>query len=333
MTRTATAWPCGSSVLAELGIVAGEHRDVLGEVEVSAEPDHLMGTPVSPERITFLEDEVGIWSRAKGPDHQRTVAARGDLALGYHRNGRTDEALALIEQNIESMIRVQGFEDPGTQSAYEALTVQCVQVDRLDRAAALQEDLLLRREEALGPQHPYTLASRHTIAALRQEMERESPVPAEAPVARMERRLVTLLTGRERVLGKTHPATMMLYGALSGLYGMRHEPAKAIALLTLQISLIKRTGAQSAMSLLDATDLLGHMYLESGDARKAVKQFRSALDLCGRVYGPYAERTFDAYLSLANAYEAKGDLKKAARQRTLLNAVQSQAIGDVLGIG
>jgi hypothetical protein len=102
--------------------------------------------------------------RALGEEHSDTLSARGNLAASYWQAGRTDEAVALLEQVVADRVRLLGEEHPDTLTARANLAASYWQAGRTDEAIGIEEQVVAARVRLLGEEHPNTLTA---AAALR----------------------------------------------------------------------------------------------------------------------------------------------------------------------
>ena len=71
----------------------------------------------------LYERTLADCERVLGPDHQDTLASRGNLAHVYHTTGRRTEALAVFEHALADCERVLGPDHPltgATRKSYQA---------------------------------------------------------------------------------------------------------------------------------------------------------------------------------------------------------------------
>ncbi|WP_059013131.1 tetratricopeptide repeat protein [Streptomyces specialis] len=174
------------------------------------------------ERATeFAERSVAASERLRGPDHPRTLAARGVLASVYRAGGDLTAATPLHVRNLADAERLLGPDHPDTLAARGNLAYLHGLTGDLARATALHERNLAAYERTLGPDHPHTLAARGNLASA----YRAAGDPA-AAVPLHERNL----TEYERVLGPGHPETITARSNLACTYQTAGDVSRAIPL-------------------------------------------------------------------------------------------------------
>ena len=87
-----------------------------------------------------------------------------NLALLYQDQGRVEEAVTLMEGNLEAWQRAVGDNHTFTLQATHALASAYRRSARAAEAVELLRDLVVRRSEVLGEAHPGTLASKGSLA-------------------------------------------------------------------------------------------------------------------------------------------------------------------------
>ena len=75
--------------------------------------------------------------RVLGSDHPDTLTTRNNLAIAYQGAGRTDEAIALHEQNLADHERVLGPDHPETLITRNNLAIAYRAAGRTEEARSL----------------------------------------------------------------------------------------------------------------------------------------------------------------------------------------------------
>ena len=162
-----------------------------------------------PQAALSLSNAVNLLDEALGPDHPRTLPARGNLANAYRSAGRLEQAIDLFERTLADRERVLGADHPDTLTSRNDLAGAYQSAGRLDEAIDLFEKTLADSERVLGADHPDTLTSRGNLAG------------AYWSAGRLDQAIDLLektLADRERVLGADHPYTLTSRGGLAGAY-------------------------------------------------------------------------------------------------------------------
>ena len=117
-----------------------------------------------PQAAVSLSDAVDLFTKTLGPDHPRTLTARGNLAAAYQAAGRLDEAIDLYERTLADSERVLGPDHPHTLASRGNLAAAYKSAGRLEQAIDLHERTLADCERVLGPDHPHTRLFRKNLA-------------------------------------------------------------------------------------------------------------------------------------------------------------------------
>ena len=149
--------------------VAGELATMLARLR-SVVLNHLaeLGEAM-PEVIAIGQPLAADLYRLLGPDDPDTIRARTDLARAYHRTGRVDDAIPLVEQVLAARERLFGADHPGTLASRNNLASAYRATGRAGEAVPLFEQNVTTCERLFGSDHPKTLASRHSLDLARQE--------------------------------------------------------------------------------------------------------------------------------------------------------------------
>jgi len=102
-------------------------------------------------------------SSAFGADHYLSLLAKDNLAVALAGLGRLDEALALHDEAYAGLLDQRGTSHPHTLlvERHRIATLLDGAPDRIEPGAI--EDLVLRYEETLGPEHPDTAKARSLL--------------------------------------------------------------------------------------------------------------------------------------------------------------------------
>lgn len=87
-----------------------------------------------------------------------------NLAMGYHRAGKLDQALPLFDRTLNLMTQHLGLEHPYTQNAMNNLACSHRDAGELDQALPFFEEIVKLKEASLGRNHPSTLNSMVELA-------------------------------------------------------------------------------------------------------------------------------------------------------------------------
>ena len=268
-----------------------------------------------PQAALSLSNAVNLLDETLGPDHPRTLPARGNLANAYRSAGRLDEAIDLHERTLADRERVLGADHPDTLTSRNDLAVAYEVAGRLDEAIDLFERTLADSERVLGADHPDTLTSRGGLAG------------AYWSAGRLDQAIDLLektLADRERVLGPDHPYTLTSRGGLAGAYWSAGRLEQAIDLYERTLADRERVlGADHPDTLTSRNDLAG-AYQSAGRLDQAIDLFEKTLADSERVLGADHPDTLTSRGNLAGAYRSAGRLDQAIDlfEKTLAEALR-----------
>ncbi len=186
---------------------------------------------------------------------------------------------------------------------YEALT--------LDVAVEALEGLL-------GPDHPYTLASRNNLAGAYEGAGRlTEAIPLYEQV----------LADRIRVLGEYHPQTLISRNNLGSAYMSASRPTDAITLFEqVVVGSIRTMGEDHPDTLMSLNNLAG-AYESAGQTDKATVLYEKVLADSIRVLGEDHPHTLTTRNNLVYAYASAGQLTEAIMLNERVISDQIRVLG------
>ncbi len=227
-------------------------------------------------------------------------------------------------------------------------------------ARELQQRIVDTQERALGPEHPDTLAARHSLAfwtgqagdaagardqyaALLPVVERvhgpEHPaavttranggrwIGEAGDAAGARDQFAALLPVMERVLGPEHPLTLSARSNLAGWTGAAGDAARARDQLAALLPVRKRVLGPEHRGTLNARTSLAYWTGAAGDATGARHQCAALLPVHKRVLGPEHPDTLNTRYSLAYWTGRTGDAAGARDQFAALLPVMERVLG------
>ena len=217
---------------------------------------------------------------------------------------RRDETHHLIEQFLS--VTSQDY----SQSLFSEPQVSSKLAETLEYAASLGmsqlalglADSVTQACEALGPDHPDTLASRNSLAGSYRDAGR-----LDKAIALYEQ----ILEDSIRVLGLDHPRTLTSRFDLAGTYRAAGRLEEAITLYEQVFSGRSRVLGPDHRSTLTARDHLADTYWEAGRLDEAITLKEQILADAMRIMGPNSPDTLTARNQLAGAYRDAGRLDEA----------------------
>ena len=174
--------------------------------------------------------------------------------------------------------------------------------DSSAQAIQIGEQLAADQEQALGPDHPDTLASHYNLAASYQDVGRT----AEAIILH-ER----TLAARERILGADHPSALASRNGLAVAYRSVGRTAEAVTLHEQTLAARERILGPDHPDTLVSCNNLAIAYQGVGRTAEAVTLHEQTLAARERILGPDHPSTLVSRNNLAIAYRAAGRTAEA----------------------
>ena len=172
----------------------------------------------------------------------------------------------------------------------------------MSQLALCLTDSVTQACDALGPDHPDTLASRNSLAGAYRDAGR-----LDKAIALYEQ----IFEDSIRVLGLDHPSTLASRFNLAGAYRASGRLDEAITLYEQVFSGRSRILGPDHRSTLTARDDLAATYWEAGRLDEAVNMLKQILDDALRIMGLDSPDTLTARNQLAGAYRDAGRLAEA----------------------
>ena len=252
-------------------------------------------------RETYLNDQKKL-----GEARRCAATLLGEIDVDRLENveQRRDETHHLIEQFLS--VTSQDY----SQSLFSEPQVSSKLAETLEYAASLGmsqlalglSDSVTRACDALGPNHPDTLASRNNLAGTYRDAGRLDKV-----IALYEQTLEDSI----RVLGPDHPSTLTSRLNLASAYRDAGRLDEAITLYEQVFSGRSHVLGPNHRSTLTARDELAGIYREAGRFDEAITLKKQILADAMRIMGPDSPGASAARLKLADAYRDAGRLDEA----------------------
>ena len=288
-----------------------------------------------PQAAVSLSNAVNLLTKTLGPNHPRTLAARGNLAGAYWSAGRLEQAIDLHERTLADRERVLGADHPDTLTSRNDLAGAYWSAGRLEQAIDLFERTLADCERGLEPDNPHTLTSRGGLASAYESAGRlkEAIGLFERTLADSERGLepddyYTLasrnnlatayesagrldeaidlhkknLADRERVLGPDNPDTLTSRGGLAFAYQAAGRLKEAVPLFEQTLADRERVLGPDNPDTLTSRDNLAAAYWSADSLDEAIDLFEQILADRERILGDDHPRTLTSRGNLAAAY-------------------------------
>ncbi|MCO1574148.1 tetratricopeptide repeat protein [Crossiella sp. SN42] len=253
-----------------------------------------------------------------GADHERSLSARGSLAVACHAAGLSTEAVRRGEQAVADCARVLGDRHRDTLSARVNLGFLCRAVGRSAEGTALLEQAVADCAELLDPDDPIGVAARMNLAYLYWESGQVGK-----SIALEEQRVAD----QERLAGSRHPNTFAAWTNLASSYRQVGRLDEALELGEKAVRTALAVLREDHPETLNCRSGLAVTYFE---LRRFAEAIAIEEDVAARrrlVLGPAHPDTLQAEKNLGMSYHGVGETERAIE---VLERVVATA-GEVLG--
>ncbi|WP_300755378.1 tetratricopeptide repeat protein [Janthinobacterium sp.] len=314
---------------------------------------HLLAAINEAQNALLLEP-----GRAVALPLARDLGRLGEL---YRKDGRMAQALDVLRQSVEIRARMLGEEHVDTLAAKSGMARLLRQLDKLDEARLLEEEVIRIRERLQGGEHPDTLAAKaclaqtlvlqhdHVAALHLQDAVLASYTQllgAEHPLslAAMDSRAITLLqmerlpqaqalldtvvTARTRLFGAEHGDTLHSKLALAQALVRQGELEGARQLLEAVLQVQERRLGMDHSATLDTRDRLADVLARQGDWAGARQLYENQVAARERTLGLDHQETLMSRRKLAEALLRRGDLDAARSVQEQVLEVHARLLGE-----
>jgi tetratricopeptide (TPR) repeat protein len=180
------------------------------------------------------------------------------------------------------------------------------------------ERLVADQEQALGADHPDTLASRNNLALAYLDADRvDDAITVQEETLRVQ----------ERVLGPDYPDTLGSRDNLAIAYRAADRITEAIAMHEQVLAARERVLGADHLDTLTSRDNLALAYDTAGRTAEAIRLYEQTLDARERLLGPGHSQTLASANNLAVAYRAAGRIDEAITVQEETLRAQEQVLG------
>ena len=248
---------------------------------------------------------------------ERVTAA----ALQRGQNGGFENEVAQREaiKVVESRIAVGVAGQPKvTAAASDTAGTTSIRKGDYDVAARQREHAVALRSEALGADHPDTLAAMYHLAvAYRRDGRALEAIPL----------LEKVLDGRLESLGPDHRETLAAMGDLALAYQSAGRIAEAIPLLEREVEHSQKTHGHDHHQTLIAMNNLAVAYKQVGRASEAIPLYTKVLALRQAKLPPDHPELLTSMNNLAAIYQVTGRIPEAIELLEKAVALRKEALG------
>ncbi|MFJ2897562.1 tetratricopeptide repeat protein [Streptomyces sp. NPDC087218] len=132
----------------------------------------------------------------------------------------------------------------------------------------------------------------------------------------------------EKVLGDTHPDTLISRNNLASAYQSAGHLDRAIPLYEAALAQCEKVLGNTHLDTLNNRNNLASAYEEARDLDRAIPLYEAALAQCEKVLGHTHPRTLISRNNLAHAYQSAGDLDHAIPLHKITLTQREQVLGD-----
>jgi tetratricopeptide (TPR) repeat protein len=244
------------------------------------------------------------------------------FVLACEECGWWTEVQTIWTQVVADRQQEKGSEHHETLSATASLAVAYQRQGMIDKAKALQLEVLKVRPRDLGQEHPDTLSVMHDLA-------QTLLAGGGAEVADAEDRLLRVFELRRILLGDCHPETLSTLHDLALAYSKQHRWRDAADLNEKVLKARRHTLKKDHPDILSSLHNLAWSRLEGGWSIEATAEFHlSVLKTRNIEIGATHPDTLHSMVSLARVYEKQGRWEEATNLKTSVLETQKRLFGN-----
>lgn len=149
-----------------------------------------------------FQEVVTTATTVLGPDSQLRLHAVSNLASAYRALGDLDKAEKLDVKALQSKQQIldsRDYKHHSTVTSMANLTLTYTAQEKYDEAESLEEKVVQRRIEEVGPLHPSTLIAKKNLGITKRH---------KGNFREAADLLKVVVDGQEKVLGRTHPQAL-----------------------------------------------------------------------------------------------------------------------------
>ncbi len=261
--------------------------------------------------LAASQDILGPLLKSADPGDQ----AAASRALRAVKDPHADTRLQI--EALESELPAAGSDDDRLR-LHAALAAAYGRIGEYRQAERHARHELPLSEHLQGPEHPDTLAARHSLASW-------TGLAGDPAAARDM--CASLLPIRERILGPEHPSTLAARHNLAYWTGQAGDPAAARDMYASLLPIRERVLGPEHHSTLATRGILAYWSGEAGDPAAARDMYASLLPVFERVLGPEHPDTLTTRHDLARWTGQAGDPAAAREMYASLLPIRERVLG------
>lgn len=239
-------------------------------------------------------------------DTMDTAATLNNLGILLLHQGRYDESLPLLQENVDIVRQLAGDHHPELAKALENLGNVYYRQQNFDRTLELLGEVMMMRKEVLGEDNPAVARTLNNMGMV---------YNAAGQPEKAEECLRQAAVGMERAYGSDHPDVASSHWSLAHvLWGQGKLDAAETELLA-AVAIADRAYPEGSLGRAAYRLPLGNLLTERGRFSEAEPLVLAAYDAYLANEGPDGPRTIDAATWAVKLYEAWDRPAEAARYR------------------
>ena len=254
------------------------------------------------EAEPILREALDLRVRDRGPNDKAVAECMTTLAIVLKDQGKTKEAISLIERSLAIEEKVAPGSDAVLESRNELANLLIESTSDYQKAIALHAQNLVDLRKYYGESHPYVALALNNIARAETDAGRNADA---------DRHFQEALALQQKIYGKPHPETALTlhnYGFLR-LEEERLEEAEKLTrdALAMRRSVLPKGHPDIAVSL----NNLGLIVKRRGHLDEAEACYRESLEITRAAAGDDSPEIAVTLMNLGGIYRDKGEFAKA----------------------
>jgi tetratricopeptide (TPR) repeat protein len=253
-----------------------------------------------------------------GPDDPQTLEFRGSKAACLRARGKLADAEKELRAILDICTRSAMKESREMQEWRDDLAKVLMETRKVDEAEQLLNITLDQRRKLLGPSHPLTLDSWHSLVACK---------ASRGNFRAAEEELRSLVQVRAELQGPYHMSTLSEQLFMADLMLMNGRPEKALPIFKYMRDLFERAMGPLHPSTLELKFFVAIAYYEMGKVDESMTVQKQLLKDYEHIMGPEHLATLRVRLQLAGYLKDAGRFSEAERHYVEALVVAEKTLG------
>lgn len=275
------------------------------------------------ESENVLREAIALGSaKPRGLPVSLVPDLRSRLSWTLRERGKLDEALAQAQRGYDELVKTVPEDHPQRLDAGGRLAILLSDTGHYDQAIALISEMIARRAEHLGLDHPRTLSWRLSLAVFHLQKR---------DFAAGEKELKSMLGPVASQFGEESAMLAMVHNNLGGALRQQGKVEEAGPHYRYAYEYnLEHSGAEAPNTLM-ARHNLANWLLDDGQIEKAYDEQTACLAISERTFGPEHNVTAEVLRGLGMAQLALGRLAEARASLERSLAIKTALFGDAEG--